>query len=162
MVQQAPLSMGFSRQEYWSGSPCPPPWDLPDPRIEPTVSCGSCITGRFCITGPSGKLLLSIVTAPIYNPTNHMQGFSLYSTSTFVIFNLFDNCHSNRCDVAFIFLSLMTSDVDWACNYWPLIYFFWKNVYSARLIFKLFVYLLLNCMYMYIRFKVYKYFFPIP
>ena len=32
---QAPLSMGFSRQEYWSGLPCPPPGDLPDPRIEP-------------------------------------------------------------------------------------------------------------------------------
>ena len=28
---QAPLSMGFSRQEYWSGLPCPPPGDLPDP-----------------------------------------------------------------------------------------------------------------------------------
>ena len=28
---QAPLSMGFSRQEYWSGSPCPPLGDLPDP-----------------------------------------------------------------------------------------------------------------------------------
>jgi len=33
---QAPLSMGFSRQEYWSGLPCPPPGDLPDPGIEPT------------------------------------------------------------------------------------------------------------------------------
>ena len=32
---QAPLSMGFSRQEYWSGVPCPPPGDLPDPGIEP-------------------------------------------------------------------------------------------------------------------------------
>ena len=32
---QAPLSMGFSRQEYWSGLPCPPPGDLPDPGIEP-------------------------------------------------------------------------------------------------------------------------------
>ena len=30
-----PLSMGFSRQEYWSGLPCPPPGDLPDPEIEP-------------------------------------------------------------------------------------------------------------------------------
>ena len=29
-----PLSMGFSRQEYWSGLPCPPPRDLPDPGIE--------------------------------------------------------------------------------------------------------------------------------
>ena len=32
---QAPLSMGFSRQEYWSGLPIPPPGDLPDPGIEP-------------------------------------------------------------------------------------------------------------------------------
>ena len=32
---QAPLSMGFSRQEYWSGLPCPPAGDLPDPGIEP-------------------------------------------------------------------------------------------------------------------------------
>ena len=32
---QAPLSMGFSRQEHWSGLPCPPPGDLPDPRIKP-------------------------------------------------------------------------------------------------------------------------------
>ena len=32
---QAPLSMGFSRQEYWSGLPCPPPGDLPNPGIEP-------------------------------------------------------------------------------------------------------------------------------
>ena len=31
---QAPLSMGFSRQEYWSGLPCPPPGDLPNPGIE--------------------------------------------------------------------------------------------------------------------------------
>ena len=32
---QAPLSMGFSRQEYWSGLPCPPPGDLPNPGIQP-------------------------------------------------------------------------------------------------------------------------------
>ena len=36
---QAPLSMGFSRQEYWSGLPCPTPGDLPDPRIEPSLLC---------------------------------------------------------------------------------------------------------------------------
>ena len=34
---QAPLSMGFSRQEYWSGLPFPPPGDLPDPGIEPCL-----------------------------------------------------------------------------------------------------------------------------
>ena len=36
VAHQAPLSLGFSRQEYWSGLPCPPPGDLPDPGIKPT------------------------------------------------------------------------------------------------------------------------------
>ena len=35
VARQAPLSMGFSRQEYRSGLPCPPPGDLPDPGTEP-------------------------------------------------------------------------------------------------------------------------------
>ena len=35
VAPQAPLSMGFSRQEYWRGFPCPPPGDLPDSGIEP-------------------------------------------------------------------------------------------------------------------------------
>ena len=43
-AHQAPLSMGFSRQEYWRGLPRPPPWDLPDPGIQTRVSC---ITGGF-------------------------------------------------------------------------------------------------------------------
>ena len=36
VARQAPLSMGFSRQEYWSGLPCPPPGDLPNPGTEPS------------------------------------------------------------------------------------------------------------------------------
>ena len=36
IAHQAPLSMRFSRQEYWSGLSCPPPGDLPDQGIEPT------------------------------------------------------------------------------------------------------------------------------
>ena len=40
VAHQTLLSMGFSRQEYWSGLPCSPPGDLPDPEIEP-VSLGS-------------------------------------------------------------------------------------------------------------------------
>ena len=35
VASQPPLSMGFSRREYWSGLPCPPPGDLPNPGIEP-------------------------------------------------------------------------------------------------------------------------------
>ena len=37
VARQAPLSMGFSRQEYWSGLPCPPPGDLPNPGINPCL-----------------------------------------------------------------------------------------------------------------------------
>ena len=36
VAHQAPLPMGFFRQEYWSGFPFPPPGNLPDPGIEPT------------------------------------------------------------------------------------------------------------------------------
>ena len=44
---QAPLSKGFSRQEYWSGLLCPPLGDLPDPGIEPTSPA---LVGRFFTT----------------------------------------------------------------------------------------------------------------
>ena len=49
---QAPLSMGFSQQEYWSGLPCPPPGDLPDPGIEPASPA---LAGGFFTTEPPGK-----------------------------------------------------------------------------------------------------------
>ena len=47
---QASLSMGFSRQEYWSGLPCPPPGDLPNPGIEPAVLTSPALAGRFLAT----------------------------------------------------------------------------------------------------------------
>ena len=43
VARQVSPSMGFSRQEYWSGLPCPPPGIFPDPGIEPRVSYVSCI-----------------------------------------------------------------------------------------------------------------------
>ena len=42
---QAPLSMEFSRQEYWSGLPCPPSGDLPNPWIEPTSPAAPALQG---------------------------------------------------------------------------------------------------------------------
>ena len=42
--------MGFSRQEYWSGLPCPPPEDLPDPGIEPETLMFPALAGGFFIT----------------------------------------------------------------------------------------------------------------
>ena len=47
---QAPLSIGFFKQEYWSGSPCPPPGDPPDPRIEPVTLAFPALAGRFFTT----------------------------------------------------------------------------------------------------------------
>ena len=44
---QAPLSMGFSRQEYWNGLPCPPPGDLPDPGIKPSSLTSPALAGGF-------------------------------------------------------------------------------------------------------------------
>ena len=50
VAHQAPLTMGFSRQEYWSGLPCPPPGDLPDPGIKPESLMTPALTGRFFTT----------------------------------------------------------------------------------------------------------------
>ena len=50
VVHQAPPSMGFSRQEYWNGLPCPPPGDLPDPGIEPMSLISPALAGRFFTT----------------------------------------------------------------------------------------------------------------
>ena len=54
-AHQAPLSMGFSRQEYWSGVPCPPPGDLPDLKIELVSLMSPALAGGFFTTGPPGK-----------------------------------------------------------------------------------------------------------
>ena len=49
------LSVGFSRQEYWSGLACPPPGDLPDPVIKPASLMSPALVGRFSNTEPPGK-----------------------------------------------------------------------------------------------------------
>ena len=63
---QALLSMGFPRQEYWSGLPFPSPRDLPDPGIEPTSLASPELAGGFFTVEPPGKprsiLLLCIIS----------------------------------------------------------------------------------------------------
>ena len=56
VTRQAPLSMGFSRQEYWSGLLCPPP-DFPDPRIEPISTVSLALQVGSLPTEPAGKPL---------------------------------------------------------------------------------------------------------
>ena len=50
VIHQAPLSMRFSRQEYWSGLPCPPPRDLPDPGIKLAPLTSPALASEFFIT----------------------------------------------------------------------------------------------------------------
>ena len=50
IARQAPLSLGFSRQEYWSGLPCPTAGDLPHPGIEPTSRMSPALAGGFFTT----------------------------------------------------------------------------------------------------------------
>ena len=52
---QAPLSIGFSRQEYWSGLLCPPPGDLPKPELEPTSLVSLALAGGSVTTGATGE-----------------------------------------------------------------------------------------------------------
>ena len=56
VARQAPLSMGFSRQEHWNGLPFPPPGDLPDPGIKSVYPVASALACRFFTTELPGKL----------------------------------------------------------------------------------------------------------
>ena len=62
----APLSMGFSRQEYWSGLPFPPPGGLPDAGIEPMSLVSLALAGKFLTTSstwevPSDKGVIKMI-----------------------------------------------------------------------------------------------------
>ena len=60
---QAPLSMRFPRQEYWSGLPFISPGDLPDPGIE---LASPALAGKFLTTEPPGKPMHSLATKKIH------------------------------------------------------------------------------------------------
>ena len=54
VAQQAPLSMEFSRQEYWSGVPFPSPGDIPNPGIKSASPVSPALAGRFFTTALLG------------------------------------------------------------------------------------------------------------
>ena len=60
VARQAPLSMGFSRQEYWHGLPCPPPGDLPDLGIEPGSLMSPALSGKFFTTSATWEALMHV------------------------------------------------------------------------------------------------------
>ena len=72
VAHQAPLSMGFSKQGYWSGLPFPPPRHLDDPGIEPTSPASPALAGGVFPTEPSGNTHVHIYTSffEMKSPTN--------------------------------------------------------------------------------------------
>ena len=76
VAHQAPLSMGLSRPDYWSGLPCPPPGDLPIPGIKPrflTLQVDS------LPAEPPGKPLLSVIPCQLGTPRPGVRALPLAS-----------------------------------------------------------------------------------
>ena len=72
VAHQAPLSMRFSRQEYWSRLPFPTPGDLPDPRMESTFPAPPALAGRFFTTVPPGKSPQMLEVSNIVGSSEHL------------------------------------------------------------------------------------------
>ena len=88
---QAALSLGFPRQEYWSGSPFPPPRDLPDPGIEPMSLTSPALADGFFTTSATWEAFYT-----------NIWGSSFYSC--------LDNPHRQRSLVGYSPWSLKESD----------------------------------------------------
>ena len=69
VARQAPLSTGFSRKEYWSGLPFPPPGDLPEPGIEPTSLMFPSLACGFFTTSATWKAQNTYILMPNWLPT---------------------------------------------------------------------------------------------
>ena len=67
VAHQAPLSMGFSKQEHWNGLPCPPPGDLPVPGIETASLMFLALAGGFFMTSATSEALNNMITDIYYS-----------------------------------------------------------------------------------------------
>ena len=72
VAHQVPLSMGFSRQEYWSGLPCPPPGDCPDLGIKLESLTSPALAGKFFNTSATWKAHHNTVTC-FYSYSHFME-----------------------------------------------------------------------------------------
>ena len=87
VAHQAPLSMEFSRQEYWSGWPCPPPGGLPDPGIEPMPLMSPALVLRFFTTSATWEALDVPEDPQSEHVENHL--FLFYPWSVQLLFFVF-------------------------------------------------------------------------
>ena len=81
VANQTPLSMGFSRQEYWSGLPCSPPGDLSIPGIEPGSLMSPALAGGFFTT--SAIILDTVI---ILDTPSDVPQYLLFSGLSFLTF----------------------------------------------------------------------------
>ena len=91
-THQALLPMGFSRQEYWSGLPCPPPGDLPDPVTKPASPAAPALPGGFFTIEPPGKPHLH-VTGWGKSPTRLSLLNLLIFIEVYLIYNVVNSCY---------------------------------------------------------------------
>ena len=75
VARQALLSMGFSKQEYWSGLPCPLPGDLPNPGIEPASLRSPVFAGRLFISSAAWEALEEAWTPANPSPTSKEDNY---------------------------------------------------------------------------------------
>ena len=73
VAYQAPPSMIFSRQEYWSGLPFPPPGDLPNPGIEPTSPVSPALQADSLPAVPLGKIAVGGGKGEFWRECRHCQ-----------------------------------------------------------------------------------------
>ena len=88
VAHQAPRSMGFSRQEYWSGLPCPPPGDLPNPGIEPMSLMSPALAGGYFTTSTTWEVPSQLTTRKI----NQIQFYLIQ----YLTVKLSDNLQPNK------------------------------------------------------------------
>ena len=87
VAHQAPLSVGFSRQEYWSGLPCPPPGDRPDPGIELVSLKSAALAGRFFTTSITMYNFKKKFMDPFKNKLDHIQGY-FWNIDTIIFYDI--------------------------------------------------------------------------
>ena len=104
LIGQAPLSMGSSRQEYWSGLPCPSPGDLPNTEIEPVSLIFPSLTGGFFTTN---------ITWEAYSiGSTHSLIFTLYGMARqSILSSVLDISHYNAWSKKEVWLRDISSNV---------------------------------------------------
>ena len=106
VICHVPLSMGFARQEHWSGLPIPPQEDLPDPRLEPAFPASPVLAGGFFITESPAKL--SIYLYVTSNLLYQILSTHLYMSITYPYWKNLTQIHL-FCKSSMIFLTSFMS-----------------------------------------------------